>query len=555
MFRKNNNNASQASGFLRNNKHKTSVDRYLEDAQAALQASRLEEAYHLYLLAYEHLRDQGPDELSDKALQTLHDAWDIAIRLQERTFAEYVYERLEPHLAPEEVKSYAGILQELALSKLDEVGVSQEELRKMADDITSKINELLGDGFQLENAISDLEKLTSDIESSDRALAERQERRRRREAEFETEREKRKQARKAREEEREKERKKEAEATKNRGFASLVGFDGVIQDLQILGVGDMQDSYLRDFVYMLRLRHGVEANTTPGSILFRTASRSDASQLMQAAVMELGLPSMAIHMQPGPGGNPVLAVTVSSKRGSRPPQFGRLVFESPSALVLGDIDMWVASLVEASSSDDESFGSSARAAREALATIHAAVSNPDVFVFASVSRDEVEDDLEFLLDLLEPSQVIDIDLPTEEERREIWTKLLESHPSLRDFNLDELIRLSQGLSRSAIYRATEETVEESYRSGLRNRTFVPIKPDMLFSHLANYQPLDSSEFTSLQEEVLSAFREGLDDLETEIFDAELHVTELVLDASEQDQIDNATGVSHVEDVEDDTDAK
>ena len=503
MFRKGNENSFRIPGFSRA-AQKSETDRLVEGAQVAQNSGRPEEAYHLYLLAYERERLAQENKPSEKALRILQEAWEVAVQLRERSFAEYVFERLEPYLDSKELQPYAQTLQEIALDKLDAAGIHPDALREMADDITNKVNELLKDGRDIENTLSELfetrKNLREEREALEKRQAERREWRERRERERR---------------ERQKLEDRNETQSEQKGFSALVGFGDIIDELKIFGIGGSNDSELQSVMQMLSSHHGVHNLSTPGSILLSTESRADASSVMNASVAEIGLPSMNIRIQPGPGGNPVLAVTVTSKRGTRP-QFGRMMFESPSVLVLEDIDMWAGMLIEASSGEDEPFNSSARAAREAIGMIHAAVSNPEVVVLASFSSKET-DDVEFLFELLAPMQVIEMLLPTHEQRYEIWRKMFEIHPSLRRFDIDDLVQLSNGLSRTDITRVAEETIDEAYREGLRQRTFVPVTRELLYAHLANYQPLESGEYLLLQEEVISDFRDYLRHLEDELF--------------------------------------
>ncbi|WP_052241511.1 hypothetical protein [Berryella intestinalis] len=107
---------------------------YLASAAAAGADGQRVLSMHLYLTAFEEAAKGGfPGE---PAVAGLHEAWDIACDLKERSLAEYIFERLEPYLSADEMQECADRLQNLALDKLEEFGLSREELEDMAEMIS-----------------------------------------------------------------------------------------------------------------------------------------------------------------------------------------------------------------------------------------------------------------------------------------------------------------------------------------------------------------------------------------------------------------------------------
>lgn len=92
-------------------------------------------AMYLYLAAYEKTA-RSSRFVDSSALRALRCAWDLACALKERSMAEYVFEKLEPYLAPDELQVYAEQLQRLALDKLEEFGLTREDIEDMADMIS-----------------------------------------------------------------------------------------------------------------------------------------------------------------------------------------------------------------------------------------------------------------------------------------------------------------------------------------------------------------------------------------------------------------------------------
>ena len=115
-----------------NNEFDSSCAAYLRRAVKACAAGDEELGLHLYLAAYEKgLRDGGEPE--PDAAFALRKAWVLAVKLKERSLAEYIFEKLEPLMEPNELAVCAGQLQSMALEKLEEFGLSREELQEMTD--------------------------------------------------------------------------------------------------------------------------------------------------------------------------------------------------------------------------------------------------------------------------------------------------------------------------------------------------------------------------------------------------------------------------------------
>ena len=301
-------------------------------------------------------------------------------------------------------------------------------------------------------------------------------------------------------------------------FDDLVGFDAAIDDMRAFGIGVKQDEEYRLLVDTLRERHGIDGLSAAGSIVFRTSSREDASMFMAAVAGELGLPVLRVQMQPGPQGMPVLCVTTAA---DRPMRMGpnKLSLDAPSVLILEDYDLWGAPLMEAASAvegENIMLASMSRAAREAFTLIASAVGNPDIYVLASMSGES--SDQGFLYDLMEPMNIVDIYLPDELERRQIWNAIAHDHPSVRELDLSRLTRFSRNLSRFDIVAAGREAVEDAYRQSLKARRYVPVSQSMMFEHVANFQPLESEEYRFLEEAVVTDFKSGLDDLLEDMFE-------------------------------------
>ena len=86
---------------------------------------------YLYLAAFERSSKES-DAPAEDALLGIKEAWALACSAKERSLAEYIFEKMEPYLSHEELKACSEMLQQLALDRLEECGLSREELEDMA---------------------------------------------------------------------------------------------------------------------------------------------------------------------------------------------------------------------------------------------------------------------------------------------------------------------------------------------------------------------------------------------------------------------------------------
>lgn len=451
-------------------------------------------AMHLFLTAYEQ-ESKGSHLPDPFAVDALREAWSIACELGERSIAEYVFDKLEPVLDEGEAKAFGRKLQSLAFEKLSEFGISQEDLAEMAELITEEIGPEAAAAFAPdasdEPSAADAAEDGSKPVASDAGAK----------AKIVSVRLPKASADAA----------SAGHADANRlTFSDLTGYDTVIEDTRALGIGLGGDEELRALIDTLRVQHGLEKLSAFGSVVFRTSSREDAGYFMAAVVGELGLPAMRVQMQPGPQGMPVLCVAVSSDRRGKAAS-GRMMLDAPSVLVLEDIDLWGVPLMQAATADDSQgilAASMTRAAREALTLIRSAVEHPEIHVLVSMGGES--DDQGYLYDMLEPMNIVDIYLPDEIDRKQIWKRIADEHPSVRKLNLTALTRLSRNVSRYDIALAAREAVEEAYRQSLAARRYVPVSQSLMYEHLAAFQPLDSEEYRILEDAVASAFAATID---------------------------------------------
>ncbi len=511
-----------------------SID-YLSAAQKACDAGNDVLGLHLYLAAYETASQEGTAN-DDAAIDTLRKAWDLAIELKERSMAEYVFERLEPHLSSLEMSEYTNTLQELALDRLVKFGFSREDLEGVAGTVVSLADDVKGayfetgadevsdldlaslmngaldgfmafDGMPFAGSVSegsadasdvdgrteektDLSSL-SDVSEEAGAIA------------------------------------PSREATSNEGglspqtptgkkretYAELAGFEKTVALMRGFGIGVGDDEGFSELVDELNARHGLDRMPAPDALLFSASVREDANRFVGATERELGLPVVRMALEESFQGALMLVITAEGIDFRSRQSFMRLGFSQPMTLVMEDVDLWQ---IPEPDFDDAHEGSrmqasAARTAREGLAAMRSAIQNPNVHVLATAT--DVSSIDPFVMELLSPVTIVEIELPNELERESMWRKLAKDHPSMAEVSVSDLVRLSAGLPRFDIEMAAREAVEEAYKYGLATRGYVPVTAQNIFEKLAAYQPLDSDEFRELEQKVLDDFRADLDNLD------------------------------------------
>lgn len=481
---------------------------YIAAAQSACASGDDVLGIHLYLAAFE-IQSQDSFPPSSDALEALRSAWKLAISLKERSIAEYIFEKLEPFISAQEMGECADALQQLALDRLEEFGLSRDELEQMADALSDDFfgsnigrpsihieqftfpakpaaaNQTDDDqpqeaasasaDAQVEGVAAEHAEGVTAVRADDEAPA---------------------QAAQKTPAERE-------------SYADLVGFDEAIADMRSLGIGMGNDPEFKAFVEQLNALHGLDRMPSADSLVFRAVAREDATRFLAATLHEIGLPVIRMSFEESLQGVPMLVVSSEGIDFRSRQNFMRLGFTQPMSLVMEDIDLWTTPEDEIPEEKETPAvqANAARGAREALNIIRSAVANPNVYVLASASS--LKDVDPFFIDLLAPASVVDIELPSDDGRRAIWGKILAEHGSLSHMNLDDLVRLSDGMPRFDIESAAHEAIEEAYKQSLQQRRFVAVSAQNIFEKLANYQPLESEIYRDLEEKVIDDFRRDL----------------------------------------------
>lgn len=292
-------------------------------------------------------------------------------------------------------------------------------------------------------------------------------------------------------------------------YRNLVGFDKAIASMAKLGVGRAKDPEFAQFLEMLNFRHGMPGMPGLGTLIFRSPAREDANCFMVATVGELGLPAVRMRLDRNAMGQVVLCVMASPNFKARLSGVSRSGFDSPTVVVLEDLDLWDLPFFDGSFDDAQSLLTIqlSRGAREALALVQAALTSPEATVLISASEPSEIDP--FFWDLIGDHRFVDIDLPDEDERRKIWLSEQSQHPSMRGLNRGQLVDFSRGLSRFEIYAISNESVEEAYRESVAQNTFCAVETDKVLMRLSNFQPLESEEYKRMEDLAVDHFRKEL----------------------------------------------
>ena len=556
--------------FKDQNSHSNSSQAYLQRAASAVEEGDVVLGIHLYLAAYE--RASRENRVPSKAvLDGMGKAWKLAISAKQRSLAEYIFEKLEPFWNAEEVAAHAEELQKLAFDKLEEFGFNRELVEDVADMVSQDLlgaaddvlcrfegdsSRSLEDSTQNSQAVSAAHEDDSSKAQLPTGSAQDSTVRTQGKASHdmvphdnEVPSESQEPAQKQSDEMQAKNTNPgegantkpalvsadsplaaafaqlssmafgssqgagEEVAQQAFDYRSLVGFDKAIASMAMLGVGRNNDPEFARFLALLNKRHGLPGMPGLGTLVFRSPAREDANCFMVATVGELGLPAIRMRLDRNAMGQVVLCVMASPNFKTRLSGVARSGFETPTVVVLEDLDLWELPFFDGSLDDSQSFLSIqlSRGAREALGLIQAALSSPEATVLISAS--EPSDIDPFFWDLIGSHRVVDLDLPDEKERYAIWRSIQAQHPSMRGLDIHQLVAFSRTLSRFEIYAISNEAVEEAYRESVARNTFCAVSTDDVLMRLSNFQPLDSQEYQRMEDLAVERLRKQYSDFD------------------------------------------
>lgn len=482
---------------------------YLRMARNAVENGQFRLAVCLYLTAFEQDSASNQANPTPAAIACLRKAWTHACDLKDRAMAEHIFERISPYLPAETVAEYSRKLQKLSIEKLEDFGIPHDDLEGMADFLTSITEGMPGGSAKVTvKASSDdaprLATVENELVSPSAPYGLRIDANKGKPAPA-------KRPVPSAPSVSEETKAPDAPEAQHICFRDLAGYDGAIQKMKALGFGAESDERYAAFLRMLSRRHGVEPRTSSMPMVFRSQAREDATYFMHAVVGELDQPSVRMHVETTSQGLSMLSVSATSDFKSKQ-QLMQMNLDRPMTLILEDVDLWFESLPALQQIEDPTVqGGVAHGVREAVSMVRPAIMNPNITVVASCSIESEVDSLFF--GILEPATVVDIDLPTCEERADLWEWLADKFPSLRYFDFGELARLTDSMTRYDICSAASEAVDQAYRESISRKAYVPVTKPNLYEKIASYLPLDSQEYEEAQEKVLERFRKELDHID------------------------------------------
>lgn len=510
------------------------VHEYMERAARARALGDSKLGLHLFLAAYgEAATENG--KASGEGLCALKEAWALALQLKERSLAEYIFEKMEPSLSASEIKACSNSLQDLALDKLAQYGISRRDLEEVSDYISQELESDGGISFSPDLFsglpglnVKDARTFTVTAKPRPRtdepAPAE--------------------------------EKAKAPDECDGNGdatpaaivpapapapaapavpvepapaqpplgpnvqlipqglrFSDLAGYANAIRTAKGLGLCREKDPRYTKLVHDLNVAHGVSEPPAFDPILITAPVREDATRFAHATVGELDRPVFRMFVEDSPQGLQMLCVAAQSTPSF---QFNRKTgyFEGKGTLLMEDLDLWEVPSVPDGTEEGMNPLIAAqiqRGMREVYNFIRAAVDDPNVTVLVTAENPQNIDP--FFLDILEPFQEVPIEMPSAGERASIWTQLVNEHPSLKGISVAMLVKNSANMARYDIAMAVADTLDESYREDLERGRPRPVRPARLFEKLAAYQPLDSEEYKTLEEAILADFRSELADID------------------------------------------
>ena len=148
-----------------------------------------------------------------------------------------------------------------------------------------------------------------------------------------------------------------------------------------------------------------------------------------------------------------------------------------------------------------------RGAREAMTFIQSALENPEVTVLVSASNLDALDAL--FGPMLGLYRVVELDYPTDAERKEIWRHAQSEHPSMRGLDVLQMVPFSKGMSRFELYAVITESVEEAYRRSIAKDCFCAVRSDDVLMRLSNFHDLDSKEYKDIEKVIMDRFHRSM----------------------------------------------
>lgn len=446
-------------------------------------------AIHLYIAAFEYDRMER-DQPGDNSLEGLKVAWRLARETGDKPSAETLFAMLAPYSDPEETHARVQELQEMAREQLEDMGVPSDCIEQMkpihspeataagADpDFLARFQEMLRSSAERAGIIGS--------EDGDEGMPPLPWGRP----------------------------PQEAQTTGGPCYDDLVGYDDAMNSMRVYGFdAPTEDEEFRRFVQETSEFHGLEGLTLYDPFLFYGPSRDDVYEFAEATAGEIGNPVLTLHVRADEEGMWTIRLSGPFRRGlfgvSDPTDI-----PTPCTFVIENIDIlqdFVKTAIQSDMGMDEPPRGGSQMYAEILGYIHAIMQKPGVFAILTAG-DDVALSAQFE-ELFGRAQRVKVDLPSLDERHEIWKNFSLGHASFSEIDLDELSRLSGGISRHDMVAAGRSAVRDAYQESLSSNAyrFVSIN-DVLFEMVPFVSRDDSSSYSAIADAAAEAFVGELSD--------------------------------------------
>ena len=464
---------------------------YLDAARKAVGEGRCKLAFHLFMAAYEVSIAEGgmpPDEVLDG----MREAWKLAMEYGDKAAAELVFTDAEPLLGEAEVEEMSQALQEMMVSQLKDLGVSDDQIEQMMT-VDSEENEAPGTD-EVPDFLNGLNMLMRGITGADmsqQGMAEAAPGAPRPWGQGST-----------------------TQPSDQRGYPQLVGYDTALRSMCAFGFDSVGDEAYRQFVQESSVFHGLDGLSIYDPFLFYGPSREDVFEFAQATAVEIGNPVLTLHVRTNDEGVWTIRLSGPFRRGlfgvSDPTDI-----PTPCTFIIENVDIlqdFVRMALEAEHRmDGEMSAQGGRMYSEILGYIHTIMHKPDVFPILTAQKDtKLSGPFEELFGRCER---ILVDNPNADERKAVWNSFAMEHTSFSEIDIDRLSTLSEGISRHNMVIAGKSAVKDAYQESLSNNDyrFVTIN-DVLFEMVPFAK--DGEKLSSaIEDAAAEAFVSELDDIE------------------------------------------
>ncbi len=484
-----------------NDKQESKAQSYLDEASSAQEDGHSKLAIHLYIAAFEQEALDGGTP-SDAVLGGMLRAWDLACSISDKSSAETLFTDLAPYSSPDQTAERVRKLQEMAVTQLEEMGVPSDRIEKMSiihtPDATAAgadpnfINKF-HDMMQSINRKDDIEQdgAEDQHEGKDDGPVFPQWGRGHDDGAFSPV-----------------------------SYDNLIGYQSELKKMCVYGFESAGDEEYKQFVQETSEFHGLQGLSLYDPFMFYGPSRDDVYEFAEATAGEIGNPLLALHVRTDDEGMWTIRLTGPFHKGlfgvSDPTDI-----PTPCTFIIENIDI-LQDFIKAAVKQEMQYPEQSQQMPnrgtqmygEILGYIHAILQKPDVFPIITAQSDiTLSPQFE---ELFSRAQRIKVDYPTVEERKEVWKHFASGHNSFANVDIDELSRLSEGISRHDMVVAGRNAVRDAYQESLTNNDYKFVNTrDVLFEMVPFVSQKESTSYNAIEDAAAEAFVDELSEFSFE----------------------------------------